>query len=154
MTEHAVVIAGGGPIGLMLADELALAGIDVVIVKRGVSQEGPAPMSREQVQCADLGLHDGEVSAIDRCDVAHAQTFGRGNDGCVDRAERKVAILHDQLCDAHPVGRGNWLGDEVAGGEITEEANLGIDAQSGAKQVDDFGDDEGRHDQWPGVRLE
>jgi len=39
MTEHAVVIAGGGPTGLMLAAELALAGVDVVIVERRVSQE-------------------------------------------------------------------------------------------------------------------
>ncbi len=29
MTEHAVVVAGGGPTGLMLAGELALAGVDV-----------------------------------------------------------------------------------------------------------------------------
>jgi 3-(3-hydroxy-phenyl)propionate hydroxylase len=34
MTEHAVVIVGGGPSGLMLAGELALAGIDVGIVER------------------------------------------------------------------------------------------------------------------------
>jgi 3-(3-hydroxy-phenyl)propionate hydroxylase len=34
MTRHAVVIAGGGPTGLMLAGELALAGIDVAIVER------------------------------------------------------------------------------------------------------------------------
>jgi 3-(3-hydroxy-phenyl)propionate hydroxylase len=34
MAEHAVVIAGGGPTGLMLAGELTLAGIDVVIVER------------------------------------------------------------------------------------------------------------------------
>ncbi len=39
MTEHAVVIAGGGPTGLMLAAELALAGIDVAIVERRTSQE-------------------------------------------------------------------------------------------------------------------
>ncbi|MGK4277450.1 FAD-dependent monooxygenase, partial [Escherichia coli] len=32
-------IAGGGPTGLMLAAELALAGIDVVIVERRTSQE-------------------------------------------------------------------------------------------------------------------
>src|SRR3990170_3754421 len=38
MTEHAVVIAGGGPTGLMLAGELALAGIDVAIVEGGTSQ--------------------------------------------------------------------------------------------------------------------
>lgn len=38
MIEHAVVIAGGGPTGLMLAGELALAGIDVAIVERRASQ--------------------------------------------------------------------------------------------------------------------
>jgi 3-(3-hydroxy-phenyl)propionate hydroxylase len=39
MTEHAVVIAGGGPTGLMLAGELALAGVVVAIVERRASQE-------------------------------------------------------------------------------------------------------------------
>ena len=39
MTDHAVVIAGGGPTGLMLAGELALAAIDVVIVERRASQD-------------------------------------------------------------------------------------------------------------------
>ncbi|AHG88525.1 monooxygenase FAD-binding protein [Gemmatirosa kalamazoonensis] len=38
MTEHAVVIAGGGPTGLMLAGELAVAGIDVGIVERRANQ--------------------------------------------------------------------------------------------------------------------
>jgi 3-(3-hydroxy-phenyl)propionate hydroxylase len=39
MKEHAVVIAGGGPTGLMLAGELALAGVDVAIVERRPNQE-------------------------------------------------------------------------------------------------------------------
>jgi 3-(3-hydroxy-phenyl)propionate hydroxylase len=39
MTNHSVVIAGGGPTGLMLAGELALAGVDVVIVERRPNQE-------------------------------------------------------------------------------------------------------------------
>ncbi|WP_438356717.1 FAD-dependent monooxygenase [Mycobacteroides abscessus] len=39
MTEHAVVIAGGGPTGLMLAGELALAGADVAIVERRTTHE-------------------------------------------------------------------------------------------------------------------
>jgi 2-polyprenyl-6-methoxyphenol hydroxylase-like FAD-dependent oxidoreductase len=34
MAEHAVVIAGGGPAGMMLAAELALADVDVAIVER------------------------------------------------------------------------------------------------------------------------
>ena len=39
MTNHSAVIAGGGPTGLMLAGELALAGVDVVVVERRPSQE-------------------------------------------------------------------------------------------------------------------
>src|SRR5436190_14391067 len=38
MTEHAVVIAGGGPTGLVLAGELALAGVDLVVIERRPSQ--------------------------------------------------------------------------------------------------------------------
>jgi 2-polyprenyl-6-methoxyphenol hydroxylase-like FAD-dependent oxidoreductase len=37
-TQHAVLIAGGGPTGLMLAAELALAKVDVAIVERRESQ--------------------------------------------------------------------------------------------------------------------
>jgi 3-(3-hydroxy-phenyl)propionate hydroxylase len=39
MTGHAVVIAGGGPTGMMLAGELTLAGVDVLIVERRASQD-------------------------------------------------------------------------------------------------------------------
>jgi 2-polyprenyl-6-methoxyphenol hydroxylase-like FAD-dependent oxidoreductase len=39
MREHAVVIAGGGPTGMMLAAELTLAGIDGAIVERRSTQE-------------------------------------------------------------------------------------------------------------------
>jgi 2-polyprenyl-6-methoxyphenol hydroxylase-like FAD-dependent oxidoreductase len=37
--SEAVVLAGGGPTGLMLAGELALAGVDVGIVERRASQD-------------------------------------------------------------------------------------------------------------------
>ena len=39
MTKHDVVIAGGGLTGLMLAGELALAGVDVAIVERRENQD-------------------------------------------------------------------------------------------------------------------
>src|SRR3981189_857240 len=39
MSEYAVVVVGGGPTGLMLAGELALAGVDVAIVERRPNQE-------------------------------------------------------------------------------------------------------------------
>ena len=38
MAESGVVVAGGGPTGLMLAGELALAGTNVVVVERRASQ--------------------------------------------------------------------------------------------------------------------
>src|SRR4051794_36808925 len=34
MTEHAVIIVGGGPTGMMLAAELRLAGVDAVLLER------------------------------------------------------------------------------------------------------------------------
>ena len=39
MRGHAVVIAGGGPTGLMLAGELALAGADVGVIERRANQD-------------------------------------------------------------------------------------------------------------------
>lgn len=39
MAEHAVIVAGGGPTGLMLAGELALAGVDVAIAERRPNQD-------------------------------------------------------------------------------------------------------------------
>jgi 2-polyprenyl-6-methoxyphenol hydroxylase-like FAD-dependent oxidoreductase len=39
VTAHSVVIAGGGPTGMMLAGELKLAGVDVVVVERRSSRE-------------------------------------------------------------------------------------------------------------------
>ena len=62
MTEHAVVIAGGGPTGLMLAAELALAGIAVVIVERRASQELDGSRSG--------GLHSRTIEVLDQRGVA------------------------------------------------------------------------------------
>src|SRR6516165_790743 len=62
MTEHAVVIAGGGPTGLMLAGELALAGVDVAIVERRASQELDGPRAR--------GLHSRTIEVLDQRGIA------------------------------------------------------------------------------------
>jgi 2-polyprenyl-6-methoxyphenol hydroxylase-like FAD-dependent oxidoreductase len=58
MTEHAVVIAGGGPTGLMLAGELALADVDVVIVERRATQELDGSRSG--------GLHSRTIEVLDQ----------------------------------------------------------------------------------------
>jgi 2-polyprenyl-6-methoxyphenol hydroxylase-like FAD-dependent oxidoreductase len=62
MTEHAVVIAGGGPTGLMLAGELALAGVDVAIVERRASQELAGSRSG--------GLHSRTIEVLDQRGIA------------------------------------------------------------------------------------
>ena len=71
-SEHQVVIAGGGPTGLMLAAELALAGVDVAIVERRSSGDvvgsragGLHPRtleSFEQRGIADRFLAEGQVA--------------------------------------------------------------------------------------------
>jgi 2-polyprenyl-6-methoxyphenol hydroxylase-like FAD-dependent oxidoreductase len=62
MTEHAVVIAGGGPTGLMLAAELALAGVDVAIVVRRASQD--------LVGSRAGGLHSRTIEVLDQRGIA------------------------------------------------------------------------------------
>jgi 3-(3-hydroxy-phenyl)propionate hydroxylase len=59
---HAVVIAGGGPTGLMLAGELALAGVDVGIVERRANQELLGSRAG--------GLHSRTIEVLDQRGIA------------------------------------------------------------------------------------
>jgi len=62
MTEHQVVIAGGGPTGMMLAGELALAGIDVVTVE---------PRANQNVDGSRAGgLHSRTIEVLDQRGIA------------------------------------------------------------------------------------
>ena len=62
MTEHAVVIAGAGPTGLMLAGELALAKVDVVIVERRPNQDLAGSRAG--------GLHSRTIEVLDQRGIA------------------------------------------------------------------------------------
>jgi 3-(3-hydroxy-phenyl)propionate hydroxylase len=62
LTDHAVVIAGGGPTGLMLAAELALAGVDAAIVEPRASQALPGSRAG--------GLHARTIEVLDQRGVA------------------------------------------------------------------------------------
>ncbi len=61
-SHHAVVIAGGGPTGLMLAAELALADVDVAVVERRPDQE--------LVGTRAGGLHTRTIEILDQRGVA------------------------------------------------------------------------------------
>jgi 2-polyprenyl-6-methoxyphenol hydroxylase-like FAD-dependent oxidoreductase len=62
MSEHAVVIAGGGPAGMMLAAELALAKVDVAVVER----------RRDHVLAGSRagGFHSRTIEVLDQRGVA------------------------------------------------------------------------------------
>ena len=62
MNGHAVVIAGAGPTGLMLAGELALAGVDVAIVERRANQDLAGSRAG--------GLHSRTIEILDQRGIA------------------------------------------------------------------------------------
>jgi 2-polyprenyl-6-methoxyphenol hydroxylase-like FAD-dependent oxidoreductase len=60
--DHEVVIAGGGPSGMMLAGELTLAGVDVAIVEPRADHELESARSR--------GLHARTIEVLDQRGIA------------------------------------------------------------------------------------
>lgn len=60
--EHAVLIAGGGPTGLMLAGELGVAGVDVAIVERRANQD--------LIGARAGGLHARTIELLDQRGIA------------------------------------------------------------------------------------
>src|SRR5690348_1578852 len=61
-SEHAVVIAGGGPTGMMLAAELALADVDVAVVERRPDHEVAGSRAG--------GFHSRTIEILDQRGVA------------------------------------------------------------------------------------
>ncbi|MEZ4298351.1 MAG: FAD-dependent monooxygenase [Polyangiaceae bacterium] len=60
--DHAVLIAGGGPTGLMLAAELALASVDVAVIERRQSQQVTGLRAG--------GLHSRTIEILDQRGIA------------------------------------------------------------------------------------
>jgi 2-polyprenyl-6-methoxyphenol hydroxylase-like FAD-dependent oxidoreductase len=98
MTEHAVVIAGGGPTGLMLAGELALAGVDVAIVERRASQDLPGSRAG--------GLHARTIEVLDQRGIADRFLA----EGQVAQVAGFAGVTLDisDFPTRHPYGLGLW----------------------------------------------
>jgi hypothetical protein len=84
-----------------------------------------------------------EVAVIGGCDLGDVMTLGGGDHGGVDGAEWQVVIASDEFGDADEVGRMERVEREVARGEVSEEADLGLPAEACREEVCDLGDDQG-----------
>ncbi len=111
-SEHQVVIAGGGPTGLMLAGELALAGIDVAIVERRSS--GDAVGSRAG------GLHPRTLESFDQRGIAERFLA----EGQVAQAVGFAGVRLDLsgFPTRHPYSLGLWQNhiERILGGWVDE----------------------------------
>jgi 2-polyprenyl-6-methoxyphenol hydroxylase-like FAD-dependent oxidoreductase len=101
MTAHAVVIAGAGPTGLMLAGELALAGVDVAIVERRTTQNLAGSRAG--------GLHSRTIEVLDQRGIAD-RFLSEGQVAQVGGfAQIKLDI--SDFPTRHPYGLGLWQND-------------------------------------------
>jgi 2-polyprenyl-6-methoxyphenol hydroxylase-like FAD-dependent oxidoreductase len=98
VADHAVVIAGGGPTGLMLAAELALARVDVAIVERRETQELAGARAG--------GLHARTIELFDQRGLAE-RFLGQGQK--VQNAFFAQATLDlSDFPTRHPYGLAIW----------------------------------------------
>ena len=88
--DHAVLIAGGGPTGLMLAAELALAGVDVAVVERRASQD--------LVETRAGGLHARSIEILDQRGVA-VDIQEVDDEPAGRRARRGLAAAEGEQCE-------------------------------------------------------
>src|SRR5216110_29626 len=129
MTEHSVVIAGRGPTGLMLAGELALAGVDVAIVERRINQELAGSRAG--------GLHSRTIEIFDMRGIADrflsegqiAQVAGFGG----------TRLDISDFPTRHPYGLGLWQThiERILDGWVAE---LGVPIERG-REVTGFTQD-------------
>ncbi|WP_068119780.1 FAD-dependent monooxygenase [Nocardioides massiliensis] len=119
MAQHDVVVVGGGPTGLMLAGELALAGVDVAIVERRADQVLTGARAG--------GLHARSIEALDQRGIADRFLA----EGQVVQVAGFAGVTFDLtgFPTRHPYGLGLWqnhierlLADWVAGFPVVRYA--------------------------------
>ena len=112
--RHAVVIAGGGPTGLMLAGELALAGVDVVIVERRTNQDVTGSRAG--------GLHARTIEVLDQRGIADRFL----SEGQVAQVAGFAWVPLDisDFPTRHPYGLGLWQShiERILAGWVSESS--------------------------------
>ncbi|MBV8083516.1 MAG: FAD-dependent monooxygenase [Chloroflexi bacterium] len=130
MSEHEVVIVGAGPTGLMLAGELALAGVDVGIVERRPSQELAGQRAG--------GLHARTIEVLDQRGIAD-RFLAEGQTAQV-AAFSGVRLDISDFPTRHPYGLALWQNhiERILAGWVGE---LGVAISYGC-EVEGFAQDE------------
>jgi len=132
MTQHAVVISGAGPTGLMLAAELALAEVDVAIVERRPDQNLAGSRAG--------GLHSRTIEVFDQRGIAErflsegqlAQVAGFGG----------ARLDISDFPTRHPYGLGLWQNhiERILAGWVDE---LAVPVYRGCEVIGFAQDDSG-----------
>ncbi|MGZ4186807.1 MAG: FAD-dependent monooxygenase [Solirubrobacteraceae bacterium] len=130
MIEHAVVIAGGGPTGMMLAAELALAKVDVAVVERRADHV--------LVESRAGGFHSRTIEVLDQRGVAD-RFLAKGRTAQVATFGTTVVDMSD-FPTRHPYSLGIWQNEieRIMAEWITE---LPVEVVSG-REVIGFSQDE------------
>src|ERR1700683_2631875 len=112
MSEHAVVIAGGGPTGMMLAAELALANVDVAILERRPDHV--------LVGSRAGGFHSRTIEVLDQRGVAD-RFLAEGQVAQVAPFATTVLDMSD-FPTCHPYSLGIWQNqiEQIMAGWIAE----------------------------------
>lgn len=132
MTGHAVVIAGAGPTGMMLAGELALAGIDVAVVERRVDPHLHGSRAG--------GLHARTLEVFDQRGLVE-RFLAQGQVAQVARFAGMLLDISD-FPTPHPYGLALWQQhiERILGDWLDE---LGVPIYRGRAVVDALQDDAG-----------
>src|SRR3954468_804272 len=127
--DHAVVIAGGGPAGMMLAAELALAQVDVAVVERRPGHELAGSRAG--------GLHARTIEVLDQRGVAD-RFLAEGQQAQVTSFGTAVLDMSD-FPTRHPYSLGIWQNkiEEIMAAWIAE---LGVRVAYG-REVTGFSQD-------------
>ncbi len=129
--EHQVVIAGGGPTGLMLAGELALAGVDVAVLERRADQELAGSRAG--------GLHARTIEVFDQRGIADRFMAA----GQVVQVSQFAGVSLDlgDVPSSHPYTLGLWQ-NEIERILAEWVGELGVRVAYG-REVSGFTQDEG-----------
>ena len=129
VSDHAVVVVGAGPTGLMLAGELALAGVDVAIVERRASQD--------VIGARSLGLHSRTIEVLDQRGIA--ERFLSAGQAAQVAGFAQIRLDISDFPTRHPYGLALWQNhiERILAGWVGE---LAVPIYRG-REVTDIGQD-------------